>query len=111
MGFNTVVFLLNDMMLDLERSPKAAIWGLTHPPMSDTERELSLWRQQVNFIARENGEPGFSHQALEVLPSFHASYVSYFRAGENCIAELKILRTGKTKEGKKTITLELPDWA
>lgn len=115
MGFNTVAFLLNDMMYDLERSPKAVVWGLTHPPMSNNQREQDIWFQSVQQVALENGEPGFSRQALEVLGTFHADYTSFFRAGGNCIDELKLVRYGtitdkKTGQKKDTVVLEMPEW-
>ena len=108
MGFNTVAFLLNDFMHELRKSPKAVTWGLTYPPMSDG---WSLnWFDQMNQVALENNEPLIHSQALKVLPTFHADNTTYLRAGGNGITELRTLRYGKTKEGKNTVTLELPDW-
>lgn len=61
-------------------------------------------------LPQSTGEPRVHDQALEVLPTFHADQHKIFMAGGNCIVELQALRYGKTKEGKRTITLELPEW-
>ena len=108
MGFNTVAFLLNDMMSDLTRSPKTALWMLTHPPMGEHDRQHL--HNLSNTIARENGEPILG-QALEVLPTFHASGHMFYIAGGNTIKDLSVLRYSKDrKTGKKVVTLVLPDW-
>ena len=110
MGYNTIAFLLNDMMHELEKSPHAVTFALTHPPMSDHEREIHAWRYTVDLVAKDNNEPYIHTQALNVLATFHASETTYLRAGGNCIERLNVVRYGKTKNGKNTITLELPDW-
>lgn len=113
MGFNTVAFLLNDYMQMLEKAPKTATYLITHPPMGDheSERERAWSRSMKMSQLRDNAEPHFPDQALEVLSTFHADDVHYFRAGGNCMVPLKFLRFGTTKDGKRTVTLELPDWA
>lgn len=106
MGCNTVVFLLNDLMGSLEKSPKTVLFALTHPPNGDARG----WREQVNLAADMAGEPRLHPQALEVLPTFHADYTQFLAAGGNCIVPLAPLRYGKTRDGKRTVTLQLPDW-
>lgn len=108
MGFNTVAFILNDMMSSMERSPKTALWVLTHPPMS--EHDAHHYHNLGNEIARENGEQILG-QALEVLPTFHSSQHMFYIAGGNTIKNLEVLRFSKDrKTGKKVVTLVLPDW-
>ncbi len=110
MGFNTIAFLLNDMMGYLEKSPKTVVYALTHPKMSlDDERQF--WRRSVDSYAESVGEEPLHHQALEILPTWHADGHKWFFAGGNMIQEMKFLRYGSTKDGKLTVTLELtPDW-
>lgn len=108
MGFNTVAFLLNDFMHTLKDSPKSVLFKLAHPPMSEDDK--GSLNKQVDSVARESGERPPHSQALEVLPTFHADEQRFFVAGGNCIKELKCVRLGTTKDGKKTVTLELPDW-
>lgn len=110
MGYNTVAFLLNDFMHHLEKSPKTIAWMVSHPPQRH-EFNTGEWRKEVELIATAFSEPIPDNQALEVLPTFHADHISFFRAGANCITELKVLKYGKTKDGRETVTLELPDWA
>lgn len=109
MGYNTIAFLINDVIDSLNKSPKTAIWALTHPLMGEHQREH--WLEEIDFHAKEFGEPFLHPQALEILPTFHADNTLYLRAGQNCIEELKFIKFGKTKDGKKTVTLELPNWA
>jgi hypothetical protein len=104
-GFNTVAFLLNDYMHTLEKSPKTVTWLLSHPVMSKEDKAY-LGRHDL----RIDDEPVVHGQALEVLPTFHADEQKFFVAGGNCISDLKCVRFGVSKEGKKTVTLELPDW-
>jgi hypothetical protein len=110
MGYNTVAFVLNDFARDIAQAPYQAAYLLAHPPLGPGENEKWMIREMLNRIAEEHKEPRIHGQALEVLPTFHASDTQYFRAGGNCIAPLKVVRYGKTKEGKHTITLELPEW-
>jgi hypothetical protein len=95
------------MMHDLARSPHGATYLLTHPRMNESENFII---DHANQEAERHGEPRLHFQALEVLPTFHADYHKFFFAGGNCIKELRVVKYGKTKEGKKTITLELPSW-
>ena len=109
MGFNTVAFLLNDFMYTLEKSPHTVTDMLVHPPMSEGDRQWLA--EMATETARTKGEPTVDPQALLVLPTFHADHTQYYMAGGNCINNLQVLRFGKTKDGKKTVTLELPEWA
>jgi len=108
MGFNTVAFLLNDFMHYIEESPKTVAWLLAHPPMNGGERERI--HALLLSLADEFNEPVLHFQALQVLPTWHADGFKFLVAGRNTIAELKWIREGKTKDGKRTVTLELPDW-
>ena len=110
MGYNTVAFLLNDLMHETARSPKALTWALTHPPNGPSTLERNSWRQQVSLVADEAGEPRLHPQALEVLPTFHADWTQFFVAGGNLIEALETVRYGKTKDGRPTVTLVLPKW-
>lgn len=109
MGFNTVAFLLNDFMHSLEKSPHTVTNMLVHPPMGEHDRKYH--EAMAAHTANTKGEPGVDPQALLVLPTFHADQTQYFMAGGNCINSLKFVRFSKTKDGKKTVTLELPEWA
>lgn len=106
MGFNTVAFLLNDMMSDIERAPRTLAHALSHPSMHSGDADLV--RNTLYNVARANGEH-WNHQALTVLPTWHADGFKFFVAGRNTIAELKWLRGGRTK-GSTTATVELPSW-
>lgn len=110
MGYNTVAFLLNDFMHETIKSPHAVADGVCYPPHSLREDEQRAWRRHVDLTADEYKEPRLHLQALEVLPTFHADLHQWLVAGGNSITTLKLLKFGKTKEGKKTVTLELPDW-
>lgn len=108
MGFNTVAFLLNDMMDSLEKNPKTTVYALTHPKWGNDE-EKQDWRRAVDRYADSVGEPGLHTQALELMPTWHADGHKWFFAGGNMIREMKFLKYGSTKEGKLTVTLELPE--
>lgn len=110
MGYNTVAFVLNDLMSDIERSPKTAAWLLSHPPMGSSDPEQRAFKYYHSQLPKDFGEPTLHSQALEVLPTFHADEQHFFVAGGNCIQQLQPVAYGVTKEGKKTVTLELPDW-
>lgn len=114
MGFNTVVFMLNDCMHSIEESPHAAIWKLTHPPMGNDELENRMINQSVDAVAKEHGEPRLHFQAIEVVPTFHADYTSFFRAGQNTIDRCEIHKytTVKMRDGtyKNAVVLILPDY-
>lgn len=110
MGFNTVAFLLNDLMHELEKSPKTVAWALSHPPMGDSEEAQRHWRRDNDSVSEEHGEPRLHPQALEVLGTFHADHTSFVRAGQNRVDKLKIVRY-QTWKTKKCVLLELPEWA
>ena len=111
MGFNTVAFLLNDFGRNIESSPKTVAWALSHPLMCDNEKSRSSFQQCLDSLADEYGEPRLHSQALEVIPTFHADCQKFFYAGRNNIAELQFVRYGvNRKTGKRTVTVELPDW-
>lgn len=110
MGYNTVAFLLNDFMHYLKDSPYTIAFMLAHPPMGDSPTEKDFHKKTIELVARDHHEPVPHSQALEVLPTFHADCHKFFLAGGNCINELKFVRYRKTKEGKHTVTLELPSW-
>jgi hypothetical protein len=99
--------MLNDHMHELEKSPHGVTHLLTHPPMSKDDKWLI---EHANKVALEHNERILPMRALEVLPTFHADYHKFLFAGGNCIEDLKPLKYGKTKDGKKTVTLELPSW-
>jgi hypothetical protein len=111
MGYNTVAFILNDFSSEFEKSPKTVAWRLAHPPHRGDEKSFpGYWDKVLNSLSRDFNESRLHSQALEILPTFHANETKFLRAGGNCIVELKPVRYGKTKEGKRTVTLELPDW-
>jgi hypothetical protein len=111
-GYNTVVFLLNDFMHDLLKSPKALTFGICHPPHGEGKDSQKRWRDMVASVALENSEPVLHFQSVELLATFHASFTQWIAAGGNCITSLNFIRYGTTKDGKLTATLELPDnWA
>lgn len=108
MGYNTVAFILNDMSNDITKSPRSAAWPLAHPPMSDSDE--ARFHNYRRSIAADFDEPVLPSQSLCVLPTFHASERRFFFAGGNCMEMLQVQKFGKTKDGKKTVTLVLPDW-
>ncbi len=109
MGYNTVVMLNNDVADLLRKSPIALAYGLSHPPLSDTDEDIHRWWSAVDYQAKLNGEPPIPRSCIKILSTFHADDARYVRAG-GVLDRLKIIRYGKTKEGKQTVTLELPFW-
>jgi len=101
MGYNTLAFILNDFTDDLKRAPLTVTWMLTNPTGLETVDTVAM--------ARHLGELPLNTQALRVLPPFHSSTMNFFVAGGNSIEQLKVARFGKS-DGRKTITLFLPDW-
>lgn len=91
-------------MHTLKDSPKSLAYLLAHPPMGERDKNHDY---EHKYVAE--GEKPIHGQAVEVLPTFHADEQKFFVAGGNCIVELKVIRFG-VKDGKKTVTLELPDW-
>jgi len=110
MGYNTLVFINNDNMGEIKEAPQSIRDLIVSPPMGPSSKVHQESAEYRGEIADHNKEPILWPDALEVLPTFHADETKFYRAGQNCIAELKVLKYGKTKEGKKTVTLELPDW-
>ena len=110
MGFNTVAFLLNDMMDSISKCPHQAAYILTHPPLSERDKKEDEQRLHATLveIAKEHNEPMIHFQALEMMPTFHANYTAFFRAGQNSMDQLEVHKYGKLKNGKKTVTLILP---
>ncbi len=119
MGFNTIAFILNDSCHELEKSPKTVAWMLAHPP-NHGDVELNgdrprtthgdFWWCQVDNFADQVGEPRVNPQTFRLLPTSHADFYQWLAAGWNGIAPLKFIRFGSTKDGKITVTLELPEW-
>lgn len=83
MGFNSVAFLLNDMMNEIQRSPKAITYGLAHPPMSDRKEHIDRWHDMVRSVAREEGEPVPNRQCIEMLGTWHADGTKVVAFGGN----------------------------
>ncbi len=108
MGFNTIAFLLNDMMGQVERSPHAAIYAITHP-MMDRGDDGGWWRHAVSLEADRHGERMFGSQALQVLPTWHANEFKIFLAGGNQIAELEWVQGGRSP-GSNMAKVRLPEW-
>jgi hypothetical protein len=107
MGYHSVAFMLADYASELEQSPKTTAWILSHPhhfAFVDNPNKLA------EEIAIAKGEKPLHPQALKLLKMRHADENQWLVAGGNTIEELKFVRYGKTKDGKKTVTLELPDW-
>jgi len=108
MGFNTVIFVLNDRVHELAEAPHYTAFKVANPPMS--ERDAAYIEQQARSVAVEHGER-IPHRALEVMPTFHADFRQFFTAGGNCISKLEFVRTVKDrKTGKRCVVLELPDY-
>lgn len=108
MGYNTVVFLLNDMMHTIKDSPHIAAFMIAHPPMGESDRKHLL--PQYASVAKDHNELGLSSQAIHVLPTFHADDMKFLAAGQNDIKELTFRKFAKTKDGKYTVTLEVPEY-
>lgn len=109
MGFNTVVMLLNDCMHEIEKAPNGLAYLLCHPPMCKSEMENYLRKHAIEKSVEHN-EPSGALYGVTVMPTFHADFTKFFRAGQNDIEACEVLRFGKTKDGKKTVTLILPDY-
>lgn len=111
MGYNTVAFLLNDLMDTLRKSPNAVVYGLSCPPHTNREEDRARWQAMINRVADEHGEPHIHGQALEVLGTFHADETKFFMAGGNCIHEFDYKDvTIKKIKGEKYALLKLPQW-
>jgi hypothetical protein len=110
MGFNTVVFICNDNLGQISKAPQSVKDLLVSPPMGESSKKRMESPEYRRQVAERFDEPILFSDALEVLPTFHADETKFLRAGQNCIVELKFVKYGKTKEGKRTVTLELPDW-
>ncbi len=114
MGFNTVVFLYNDYMGDIKKCPNALAYLLSHPPSSFPDAE-ALWKLAM-YEGRKHSEPGFSRQAVQVQPTFHADNYNFFFAGQNKIEELTPINFAKQPNGNYKVTFEIdescvPMWA
>lgn len=100
MGYNTVAFILNDYVDDLQKAPKTTADLLAH---------AVVYREgDVARYAQQNDEPIPHSQAIEV-ESFHADETRYYRAGQNSLLTLKYVTTKKV-DGKKCVVLELPEF-
>jgi len=108
-GFNTVVFILNDFSHEIKKSPNSVLWMIAHPPMSFDQREQDSIRKQVVSVAQEAGEMPPHRQMIEVLPTFHADFTQYYQAGGNCIDTLELVKFS-TVEGEKCVVLKLPKY-
>lgn len=108
MGWNTVFFGLNDLASEYRKSPNAFAEILSNA-FGLASSHAEDYRGSVAHVARENGEPIPSDQALRSIACFHADNILFFQAGRNSMKCLNVLKYGKTKDGKKTVTLELPD--
>jgi hypothetical protein len=105
MGNNSVFFGLNDYAGDYARSPKTFGYILEHA-YTLCRDENRAW-SEVNTMANYYGEPLISQQALRAIDCFHSNERRYYQAGGNIMTHLEVLRTGKTKDGRKTVTLLL----
>lgn len=89
MGYQTVVFILNDHMHEIRKAPKTLTHAITYPPMSNTKREMDRWWDEIYTIAAENKEDVRGlRSGLVILPTFHADDVHYLRAGRNVIERI-----------------------
>ena len=104
MGMNTLAFILNDHIREIERSPRTAAWMLVHPPLPHHPPTL------LQSVATQYGEPFLHTQALEVLPCFHSSQFKFFVAGGNCITELEVVQFSTARAKEHTVKLHLPSW-
>lgn len=101
-GFNTVVFMLNDFTSDLTQNPRTTVRLLT-AQRTEQPQHLSVFSQMHN-------ERVPNQQALQVVSCFHSSTMEFFVAGGNQMSRLEVVRFGKNKDGRKTVTLVLPEW-
>lgn len=109
MGFNTVIFVCNDRMHELDEAPHYTAFKIAHPPMSEDDAEYI--ERQARSVADEHGERWPTRTGVEVMPTFHADYRKFYTAGGNCISELPFVRTVvDRKSGKRCVVLELPDY-
>lgn len=110
MGYNTIVFLLNDLLHDAAKSPKTLLYGLLHPPTTHDQKYVNEWQDELDCYATSVGEPRLDFQAMKAF-TFHADKTQYVRAGQNGLDYMKVLEYGKDrKTGKHTVTLEMPEW-
>lgn len=109
MGFNTVMFALNDRMHEMSRSPQCLVELVTNPNYTQDTDEAN-WKIRHD-LAQEYDEQAISPSSLVILPTFHADCKKFYMAGGNCIIPLKEVERKRKRSGKIHITLELPDWA
>jgi len=108
MGYNTVVFILNDFSHEIKKSPNSVLWMIAHPPL-EFMRDKEDIRKQLVSVAREADEPVPHPQMISVLPAFHADSTRYYRAGGNCIDTLELVKFSTVK-GEKCVVLKLPEY-
>jgi len=108
MGYQTVIMILNDFAHEIIKSPKTFTYMCCNAPLSYREADRN---QSLYWEAAKNNNESFSglHQ-VEVLPTFHADDRKFLMAVGNSISELNVVKYSKSKEGKKLVTLELPDY-
>lgn len=107
----TVAVVLNDFGHTLVESPKTVAWMLANPPMSERETDFMRRRPLVQQVAAEAEEKVPHHQALEVLPTFHADNRKFYTVGGNSVNELTPLRVQRDrKTGRRVVVLDLPDY-
>lgn len=110
MGMNTVVLLLNDMMDSLGKSPKTVVFHLTNPPMDGRRILASDYDPDFARTPMFN-EPCLHTQALQILPTYHASDNHFLRAGGNQLARVDVAEYGvDPKTGRKYAKVWLEDW-
>lgn len=107
MGYMTVIVCLNDHVSDVEKSPKTAAYKICHAPLSERDKN-ERWDNEMGRVHTEFGEPRLSSYALNVLPTFHADDVRYYKFGYNSYQKLTYHSSGEDKKtGKKWIKLEI----
>lgn len=100
----SIAFFLNDMLNDLEDSPKTVAQAVANPPNGSDKNSREAHRIFLRNFASENNEKVLHPQVMEVWPT---AGTQYFIAGGNCIYEAKIHSLGKKRLDVQPIVLEL----
>jgi hypothetical protein len=112
MGYNTVVLILNDHAHELEKSPHALTFAVTHPPnynYSD-DQHMEMWWKQVESVAKDHNEEfGWFRNGLRVLPTFHADDKHVLIAGWNSLIRPKY-EDYKYNKKKNELTIKMPEY-
>lgn len=85
MGLNTVFLAMNDFNSEYRLNPNL----------------------YINILERGYPNLNSDNRGLKAIACLHCSKEAFFRVGDNSMNSLEVLRRGKTKDGRNTVTLLL----